>query len=141
MLDIALLMAFFLCAIDISGVLIRMLQNIKLYSIMTSDKQRMIQIGTKMISHDQPKNPSSFKGINTNCRAFTDKKSSSSKLLSFCCLMAQMQKNTLTIEDTINGIKTRIQRCLFSLDNRSTRRNSNIRRIKCRERLISIDLN
>lgn len=141
MFDIALLMAFFRCAIDISGVRIKIEQNIKLYNIMTRERQRMIHTGTKMISQLQVRNPSSFSGMKTNCSAFTERKSSNSKLRSFCCLIAQMQKKTLTMLETIRGMKTRIHRCRLSLDNRSTTRNSNIRRIRWSDKLISIDLN
>lgn len=141
MLEIALLIAFLRCAADISGVLISILQKMKLYSIITSDRHSTIQIGTKIHSQLHVRNPSSFSGMNTNCKAFTDRKSSSSKLRSFCCLIAQMQKNTLTIDETIKGMKTRIHRCLLSFISRSTTRNSNISSMRWSDKEMSIDLN
>lgn len=139
MFEIAFDMAFCLCVKFISGVLMRMLQKIKLYSIITSERHNTIHRGTKMISHDQFKKPSNFSGIKTNCSALTDKKSSISNDRSFC-LIAHMQKNTLTMLETISGTKTKIQRC-FPFVSLSHNKNSNINKMRCRERLISIDLN
>ena len=101
----------------------------------------MIQMGTKIISQLHVKNPSSLSGMNTNWSALTERKSSSSKLRSFCCFIAQMQKKTLTMLETISGMKTRIQRCRLWFESLSTVRNSNISKIRCSDKLISIDLN
>lgn len=160
--EIAELTAVLRWANVISGVRIKILQNISEYNIITKHKHNMIHTGTNIISQLHVRNPSSFNGMKTNWSAFTARNNSNCKkwerLLEIntyfkvfiieitsndrsFCFTAQIQKNTLTMLATINGMNTKIHKCLLPDVKRSQIRNSNISKIRCNDSDISIDLN
>lgn len=77
--DIAELTAVLRWANVISGVRIKILQNISEYNIITKHKHKIIHTGTNIISQLHVRNPSSFNGMNTNWSAFTARNNSNYK--------------------------------------------------------------
>lgn len=127
------------------------------YKTPTNERHMTIHNGTKTTSHDHEMNPSSLKARNMNCSTLTAQNNSNYNKKTkisikkrtkndenftsndLSCFTAQIHTAMLTIEMKINGINTKIHKCLPD-SSLSHTNNSNMRRIRCRANDISIDL-